>query len=177
MTTDNFQTMADLAVNNYNQFVYSHSSGDTAPTYVIDSLEDKYSRYDVIQYRTTPYTSTTDIVELKGRYIPYTKFKDCEIDNDKVVELQRIGKESNIPVWICALYYLSDKIVIWKIDPNEHYETRWRLANKHTAEKDEKVWKEVVPFLYDQGFEYTYTFNPQDKKVALKYAEELYGKN
>lgn len=172
-----FDTMADLAVSNYNNFIWSHSSGITAPTYVINSLEDKYSRYDIIQYRTTPYSSTTDIVELKGRYVGFYRFRDCEIDNDKVVELQRIGRESNIPVWVCALYYLSDKVVIWKVDPNKHYETRWRLANKHTAERDIKVWKEVVPFLYDQGYKYSYTFNPEDKEKALKYAEELYGKN
>lgn len=173
---DNFDKMADLAVRNYDHFIYSHTSADTAPSYTVSTTDDTYSRYDVIQTRTTPYQTTTDVVELKGRYIPHYIFPDCEIDQDKILALQRIGRQWQKPIWVCALYYLSDKVMIWKIDPFRNYDYKWRLANKKTADLNGlKEWKKVVPLDYSDANIYHYTYTPTDKEIARQYANEIYG--
>lgn len=174
----NYDVMADRAIEHYYDFVHRNVSGLTSNTQcyfnITKSLE-RFSPYDVIQVRHTTDDEGNQIInlefiELKGRHIPYEQYSDCSVSLDKIQELQKVGRESGKDVWLVALYYLSDKVAMWKIDPNRNYEMDAveRRTYKYTAQKEEgKAIRKVVPMLFCCGYTYDYVFPEETKEMVL----------
>lgn len=175
-----YDIKAERALKHYNNFVHRNISGLTANTLcfnVCPSME-RFSPYDVVQVRMTTDDDGNPIqemefVELKGRDVRFNDFSDCEINDYKVYDLQKVARESGKDCWLCALYYLDDIIMLWKIDPNLNYEIVQKEALKYTVTPEDGTEKKgMIKFPYDMGYRYKYVFPEELKEQVRKEVEE-----
>lgn len=148
---DAFDITADEAVRHFADFMSNTSCQ-------IDCDFPKYNTYDA---SVTGATGNVSIVELKGRNIPFDKFSDCEVNLEKLEELQKISRSTKQPAILCAIYPQDDKIVFWTLDNNANYKNiaYWKQTLRHTALEDgEKHCHQVVPLLFSEGKVFDYHF-------------------
>lgn len=169
----------------YNDFVTKNVSGNTENTvcYNVCASMQRFSPYDVVQVKQVidedgNSSQEIEFVELKGREVCFEDFCDYEFEEGKLKELQKVGQQTGNKIYVCAIYYLSDTIFIWEIDPYMEYPTVTKMVNKYTVFKEEgKVPKKMVKFVYPAGQRYEYKFPKELKEQIIKEKEqEEYGR-
>lgn len=182
--SERYDIKAERALKYYNDFVHRNISGTTANTlcFNVCASMERFSPYDVVQVRMIEDEAGNPIqeiefVELKGREVFFEDYSDYEFDEGKLKELQKVGRESGKKIFICAIYYLSDTIFLWEIDPYKAYPTVTKNVNKYTVFKEEgKTPKKMVKFVYPAGNRYKYEFPKELKEQILKEKAEYANK-
>lgn len=161
-TTENkFKTMGKKDLKAYYRFMKEQTKDCQKYNYEYCANLDQYSTYDVFQIKINLYNGTQQFqyVELKGRDIPITKHPDCAVDLSKIQKLQQLTITTGIPSYVVGIYYLSDKITIWKLDENKQYpfEKMWVTETQADESRQQKVLKDMV--LLDFKDAVIYDFN------------------
>lgn len=97
---------------------------------------DKFAAYDLMQIkRNNEDYSIEDIqyIEIKIRNIGISDYEDCQVDNEKIMKLQKLSIMTGHKCYLAAIYKVDHKIAIWEIDTDNEYQTRETTAIWHTA--------------------------------------------
>lgn len=143
-------SFGDKDITAYNRWLNRINTKNDDYSFSLFPSLDRYSVFDAIQLKTpvdAPDEIEMQFVELKGRNITIEQYDDCTIDVSKVRALQNISLSTGKDAFVVGIYYPSDKLAIWKIDPNEDYGeyVATIFANACTAtQTPTKTHKQVV---------------------------------
>lgn len=139
----------------YREFLNHHNSKDEFHTYNFLASVDEFSIYDGMQLKfDIDGEVKQNFIELKGRYVYISEYKDCAVDLKKIQQLQKLSFNSNIPTYLIGIYYLDSKLCIWKIDEERKYQTKWMWVEESQIDpekRNKKVWKEMALLPFDEG--------------------------
>lgn len=147
--------MGNKDIKVYYYWIKDKTKNDENYTYDILANTDDFSPYDILQMRfDTDGEFTQQFIEIKGRNINYTDKEDSILEDYKVKKLQKITRCTGIPTYYCAIYFLDNKLLLWKINPEKEYEIDRMEMNKSYCGDNRKVMKDVVHFPYKEANKY-----------------------
>lgn len=120
----------------YNNWLRKKSKNNEDYHFELYSAVDIFSPFDLMQIkRNTENFSIEDIqyIEIKIRNIGINDYSDCQVDNEKIIKLQRLSLMTGSKCFLAAIYKVDKKIAIWQIEADAEYQTRETTAIWHTA--------------------------------------------
>ena len=134
-TQTNFDRMGNKDINVYNDWL--NSKCNEKCVYELCASVNEYCPYDATQIKYFPNGGfEMSYIELKGRNFEIDRYEDAIIDEYKILDLQRIAKQTKCKVYVVMLYYPSRKLAIWEIKPDTIYNTETIRCYWHTAAED-----------------------------------------
>lgn len=146
------RTISMLANRLYHQFIYfKQKPNQQTKNISVLFPKDPMCPFDAVQLVTDRKQSTqfTDLVEIKVRNHPSTRYTDCVIDYNKIKYLWEHTQAPQHRSYIVVFYPKDSKVYIWRIDTltpqylNNH--TQYKICNKVTNDSTEdKVAKPMT---------------------------------
>lgn len=147
-----FNEAALKALDTYYAWLMNATKNNYDIAFEILSPVSPISPYDVCQIKKWKEGGQRLIeeqyVELKGRNISIEKYYDCEIDAHKIRDLKTLAVSTDCKVFLAALYYPSNALAIWQIDPDEDYEVITKVGKDTTMGNNPKEVNKSMVKLY-----------------------------
>lgn len=143
---ERFTQLANRDLKNYWGWLSEINKKADDTKFVLFSNVDPFANIDCIQrkYDCDGYYTESNI-ELKGRNVSIDQYDDCVVDLPKIQSLMRIADQSGNPSFVVALYYPSNKLAIWRIEPDGEYKVETKQTLKYSAAPEQgKQAKAVV---------------------------------
>lgn len=149
--------MANVDIKTYGLWLKHKSAQTDEYNYKFLASIDDFEIYDGLQLKIdTDGNISQQFIEIKGRYVNYDSYEDCAIDATKIKELQKLTAISDIPTYICAIYYNDAKICLWKIDAETEYKSEMMrcFESQIDPNKNNMIEKEMVKLLLSNANTY-----------------------
>lgn len=120
----------------YNNWLRKKSKNNEDYHFELYSAVDIFSPFDLMQIkRNNEDYSIEDIqyIEIKIRNIDISDYEDCQVDNEKIMKLQKLSLMTGSKCFLAAIYKVDKKIAIWHIEADAEYQTTEKNVPWHSV--------------------------------------------